>query len=288
MVPTSKTTPADSPRPAMADIDVFGLTHQGKVRATNADHFLIGSFHRALHVHASSLGEHLPSQETESRGFLLMVADGVGAFASARDGSAQAVASVVQHLLHTTEICSDMAITREATAVEHLRESVMQAHKALLEIAEERGLGPAATTLTLSATFWPRRFVIHVGDSRAYRLRGDEFKLLTHDQTMAEVMVESGAMSREEAEKSRLKHVLWSAVGSNEVAPEVSIDDAARRDVMLICSDGLTKHVSDDEIRVHLATTTGSEATCRALLDLALERGGTDNVTVVMSRIRPG
>ena len=80
--------------------------------------------------------------------------------------------------------------------------------------------------------------------------------------------------------------MLWSALGGREASPETLTTDIQFDDIMLICSDGLTKHVSDSEIRDHLLRTTGSEATCRDLLDLALSRGGTDNVTVVMSRLR--
>jgi serine/threonine protein phosphatase PrpC len=102
------------------------------------------------------------------------------------------------------------------------------------------------------------------------------------------MMVEAGAMSTDAAERSHLKHVLWSAVGSQEVTPEVTITDCDLRDRALLCSDGLTKHVTDDEIREHLERDMSSEETCRALVDLALQRGGSDNVTVVMGRVRKG
>src|SRR3954463_16403023 len=95
-------------RPTLAEVDAFGLTHPGLVRRTNADHFLVSSLHRTLHVHATSLGGDLGPQETESRGFLLLVADGVGAMAGAAEGSARAVVSVAQHLLHATELSSEL------------------------------------------------------------------------------------------------------------------------------------------------------------------------------------
>ena len=93
-------------------------------------------------------------------------------------------------------------------------------------------------------------------------------------------------MSPESAEHSRLKHVLWSAVGSTEIAPEVLVTDCDNRDRVLLCSDGLTKHVSDDEIRDYLSREMSSEEMCRALLELALSRGGTDNITIVSGRVR--
>jgi protein phosphatase len=84
-----------------------------------------------------------------------------------------------------------------------------------------------------------------------------------------------------------LKHVLWSAVGNDEIVPQVVPTDITRRDVILVCSDGLTKHVSDDEIRERLARDESSEENVRALVDLALQRGGSDNVTAVVGKIRP-
>ena len=131
----------------MSEIDVFGLTHPGKVRETNADHFLIASFHRALRVHATSLAGGIGVQETESRGFLLLVADGVGGLSSAAEGSERAVATVAQHLLHATELCSQIAVAQQDEAVEDLRAAVLRAHQALLEAFKDLprpGLAAAA------------------------------------------------------------------------------------------------------------------------------------------------
>lgn len=269
-------------RPATSEIDVFGLTDRGRVRKSNADHFLIGSFHRSLRIHATSMGGDLGPRETESRGFIGVVADGVGGMDAAAEGSAQALETVARHLLHASEICSNMAVSREQEAIEELKRAVAEAHRALREDVRQG----SATTLTMFAAFWPRAFVVHVGDSRLYRLRGMEFRCMTTDQTVAQMMVEAGAMTREVAERSNLKHVLWSAVGSHEVAPQVVTYDCDIRDRTLICSDGLTKHVSEEEIRDHLLRDLSSEDTCRALVQLALERGGSDNVTVVMGRVR--
>jgi len=274
-------------RPTVAEVDVFGLTHPGLVRRTNADHFLVAILHRTLRVHVTSLGGGIGPQESESRGFLLLVADGVGGMAGAAEGSARAVTSVAQHLLHATEICSQLASAQESVAVETFREAVTQAHRTLLADAAADEEGRAnATTLTMFASFWPRAFVVNVGDSRAYRYRDGALERLTTDQTFAQMMVQAGALSPAGAEKSQLKHMLWSALGSQEVVPDVLVTDVTRRGVVLLCTDGLTNHVSDDEIKAHLASCTSAEETCHKLVDLALERGGQDNVTVVIARVR--
>jgi serine/threonine protein phosphatase PrpC len=272
-------------RPTIAEVDVFGVTHPGRVRRTNADHFLVASLHRTLKVHATSLGGSVGPEETESRGLLLLVADGVGGLAGAEEGSARAVTTVAQHLLHATELSSQLAMTNEKDAIENLREAVAAAHRALLTATDEDGR-TTASTLTMFASFWPRAFVVHVGDSRAYRYRDGVLTRLTTDQTFAQMMVESGALTPASAQGSHLKHVLWSALGSQEVVPEVRVTDVTRRGVIMLCTDGLTTYVTDDEIKTHLANCRSAEETCNKLLNLALERGGQDNVTVVIGHVR--
>jgi serine/threonine protein phosphatase PrpC len=273
------------PRPAMSEIDTFGLTHQGRVRPVNNDHFLIASFHRNLRVHYTSIPGGIGHQETESRGFLLLVADGVGGLKTAGDGSALALSTLAAHLLHATELCSELVLTQQEKASVELRDAVMQAHHALVDLAKESG-GRPATTLTMFAGFWPRAFIVHVGDSRLYRFRDGEMTCFTADQTYEQLMLESGAIKPGTPEAARLKHVLWSAVGNEEIVPQIVSTDITRRDVILVCSDGLTKHVNDDEIRARLARDESAEDNVRALVDLALERGGSDNVTAVVGKIR--
>jgi protein phosphatase len=270
-------------RPRWTEVDVCGLTHQGLMRETNADHFLVASFRRTLRIHASSLGEIDGPHETEQKGLLLLVADGVG---DAGDGAARALSTVAQHLLHETEICSQMVAHRQDDAVEYLRESVIKAHQTLIDASTSGECECRPTTLTMYAAFWPFAFVLHVGDSRLYRYRDGILERLTTDQTLAQIMIDVGKMSTDTAEHSPLKHILWSAVGSNELSPQVVVTDCRRGGVVLLCTDGLTKHVSDAEIASHMSRHAPSEKTCQALIDLALSRGGSDNVTVVMGRTR--
>src|SRR5688572_7492457 len=138
------------PRPAMSEIDTFGLTDRGKVRSANNDHFLIASFHRNLRVHYTSIPHGIGHQETESRGFLFLVADGVGGLTSAGDGSALALSTLAHHLLHATELCSELVLTQQEKASVELRDAVMQAHRALEDMARQAG-GKPATTLTMYA-----------------------------------------------------------------------------------------------------------------------------------------
>jgi protein phosphatase len=279
------TQPDTTQRPTIAEVDMFGVTHPGRVRRTNADHFLVASLHRTMRVHATSLNGGVGPEESESRGLLMLVADGVGSLSGAEQGSAQVVSTVAQHLLNATELCSQMALRNEKEAIANLRDAVSTAHRALLTSTDDDGK-TRASTLTMFASFWPRAFVVHVGDSRAYRYRDGTLQRLTTDQTFAQMMVESGALTPAGAEASHLKHILWSAVGSQEVVPEVLVTDVTRRGVIMLCTDGLTSYVKDDEIKAHLADCRSAEQTCHTLLNLALERGGEDNITVLIAHVR--
>jgi len=284
---TSLTQPNVLQKPLPSQIDVCGLTHRGHVRSENADHFLIASFHRAMQVHNSSIPTSaFPALSADSRGYVFLVADGVGAFAQAANGSARAIRSVAQYLVDMSEVSLPSDPNREEEIVNRARAAFGEAHETLLQLDEEGVHGTAVTTLTMLIAIWPRAFVVHAGDSRAYRLRDGLLTQLTTDQTMAQVMIESGEMSVDSAEASPLKHVLVSALGGSQLDPQVSVQTLERQDVMLLCTDGLTKHVTDAEIGEHLRRGASSESTCQSLIDLALARGGQDNVTVVMGKAR--
>jgi serine/threonine protein phosphatase PrpC len=274
------------PKPLLNQIDVYGLTHKGLVRGTNADHFLVASFHRAILVHAASLApESLPAFSPDSRGFVLLVADGVGSMAHGVDGSAKVTDTIARYLVEMSEISLLAQPNREAELLERLREPVSAAHLELQAYARDIGTG-AATTITACLMVWPCAFIAHAGDSRAYRLRKGRLERLTTDQTMAQVMIDAGTMTREVAEASNLKNVLLSAVGGKEFDLAMSVTDTQLDDRWLLCTDGLTRHVSDEELKTSMASGMASEAMCKALLALALERGGADNVTIIAAQAR--
>jgi protein phosphatase len=274
-----------SQKPLPAEIDVCGLTHRGRVRSENADHFLIASFHRAMQVHNSSIPHTAFSAlSSDSRGYVFLVADGVGAFAQAANGSARAIRSVAQYLVDASEVSLSADSGREDEIVSHVRGALVEAHETLLKLDEEGIPGSAITTLTMLVAIWPRAYIVHVGDSRAYRLRNGELEQLTTDQTMAQAMIDSGEWTRDIADASPLKHVLVSALGSQQLDPQVRALPLERDDVLLLCTDGLTKHVSDEEIHSYLTRGGSAESMCQSLVDLSLSRGGADNITVVIGK----
>ncbi len=145
-----------------------------------------------------------------------------------------------------------------------------------------------ATTLTMAVFVWPNMYVTQVGDSRCYYYRDGKLERMTRDQTWAQALVDEGALPAEQSAESPFANVLASAIGGEEAKPEVT-RRALRRgadECVLLCTDGLTKHVTDQEIAACIGRTRTSEQLCRDLLDLALDRGGTDNVTVLAVRGR--
>lgn len=273
-------------KPLMSEVDVFGITHPGKVRPTNADHFLVASFHRAIRVHASSVpADKFPVFSPDSRGFLLLVADGVGSLSHAKEGSARLTDAIARYLVEMSEVSLQAQPDREHEMVDRVRESVSAAHEQLRDYAKEVG-GGAATTITMILMVWPCAFIAHAGDSRAYRLRDAVIERLTTDQTMAQVMINAGKMSQAQAESSKLKNVLLSAAGSATFDLTLVTTDIRRGDRWLLCTDGLTRHVSETEIRESLERDASAEQVCRDLLALALDRGGEDNVSIVVAGTR--
>lgn len=128
------------------------------------------------------------------------------------------------------------------------------------------------------------RVALQVGDSRHYVHREGELLRITRDQTMAQELFDQGVLTRTDAFSSRLANVLSSAIGGSQTAPVVTRLQSDWRNVHLLCTDGLTKHVSDERITQRLATMTSTKQVCEALLQDALDDGGSDNVTIVVGR----
>lgn len=284
--PTSHDTiEGAGPKPRDDEIDVYGLTHPGKLRKTNNDQFLIGSIHKRLDIRQTSLSE-LESQPfgDERLAFLLMVADGVGAGERGQEASKLALQTVTEYVSSSMRAYYAANGNAEHFA-EALQEAAMVCHAELLERAtqrpEYRGM---ATTLTLLLGVWPWFYLLQVGDSRHYVLHDGVLTQLTRDQTMAEDLIAQGAFQRTEAFMAKWSHVLASSIGGQNAAPVVRRLRNSWNNVHLQCSDGLTKHVSDEQIKRRLTEMTSARQVCEQLLQDALEGGGTDNITIIVGR----
>lgn len=289
---TSPDFPLDSEaladRRSAMDWEFFGLTHTGTVRKTNQDHFLVCSLRKHMEVHLTSLPnlDQLPL-EGERVAHFAMVADGVGSGAGGGEASRLALEEVSQYVAHTMRCYYTTDATNEQAFLDALEEAAMQGHARLVEMAEtDPERRRMATTLTLWIGAWPHSYLLQVGDSRCYIYGNDRLTQISRDQTMAQELVDQGVLTRSDAENSHWQHVLSSAIGGTQAAPVVTRVDQAWTSVGLLCSDGLTKHVSDEQIAERLRTMTSAKQACKALLNDALEDGGTDNITIVVGRVR--
>lgn len=274
-------------RPLDAELDLFGLTHPGKVRRENQDHFLLATVHPQALIHGTSLPDaDALLMRGERLATLLLVADGVGGGAAGHEASRLASETIARYVSSMLRCFHAAEAAGEGTPLQMLREGALQAHAAVLEqaaaVPERTGM---ATTLTLVLAMWPEAYVVQVGDSRCYHFRDGSLHRITHDQTVAQHLVDVGALDAEDLERSPLGNVLASAIGGGEALPEVTrLSIRERGCVLVLCSDGLTKHVADAEIEREIRAMRSSEQLCHSLLDLALERGGTDNITIIAGR----
>ncbi len=279
--------PAAAVRPTDGEIDLFGLTHQGHRRSNNQDHFLIATIHADVKVHGTSLPDTAKLAAPGSRlGTVLLVADGVGGTSDGAAAAQLATETVMQYVASSLRCYHEMGRGTDPQFLSSLREAALHAHEAVVAEAATRPDGASlATTLTLGIGVWPWLYVVQVGDSRAYIYAGKRLALVTRDQTMAQAMVDIGALKVKDVERSPLNNILSSAIGAEAATPEVSrVDVSERGCVVLLCTDGLTKHVSDTEIEAHCAMGRSAEELGRTLVDLALERGGSDNITIVIAQ----
>lgn len=273
-------------RPQFSQIDAWGVTHRGKVRETNQDHFFLGALARGVTVDATSIDEEGRSVlHAERLASLAMVADGVGS----RKGGGEAARIAVQELVSKVSEFYYEADYQESEDPEVftrlLHEAALSCHESLLERAEAvGGERRFATTLTLFLGLWPHAYLLQVGDSRCYILRGEDLTQITRDQTIAQELVDSGSLTQTVASRTRWANVLSSSIGGEQAAPVVTRVTRDWGNVVLLCSDGLTKHVSDERIEERLMAFTDARETCELLVQDALDEGGTDNVTVIVGR----
>jgi PPM family protein phosphatase len=289
MTSTDTATAADAlptRKPREEEIDVHGVTHPGKVRKDNQDHFVLCSLRKQLVVRLSSIPDATGLMtESERLASLAMVADGVGGAAQGETASRMALQAVTRYVSRATRCYFGAAEDDDQALLDALQEGARHCHAELIRLGEEdpdyRGM---ATTLTLYLGVWPRGYLLQVGDSRCYMLRDGELTQITRDQTMAQAMVDVGAMKAEEAANTQLAHTLTSSIGGRETHPKVTRFDMNWGNVLLLCSDGLTRHVPDERIRDVLRSMTSAKQACEVLLQEALEDGGSDNITVVVGR----
>jgi serine/threonine protein phosphatase PrpC len=252
-------------------IDLAADTHVGKKRVNNEDTFLT-----LLPMPTATL----PIEA------VFLAADGMGghqrgevASGAVRDIFAEVFSEQYETFLEMYAIADREELLHKL--IQEIHNNLHEMAQSLAQEGEQREM--MGTTLTTALVAENQLFLGHVGDSRAYLVRGDGLAPLTEDHTMAALMVKAGKMTEEEAAVSKYRNALSQAIGaSKKVRPDVFSFPLEDGDRLLLCTDGLTRHVSDDEIGDILMHQT-PQAACQALIDLANSRGGRDNITAVVA-----
>ncbi len=222
------------------------LTDKGLVREKNEDSFLA----------------------TE---YVLAVADGMGGHEAG--GLASQIA-----LVEAAKVLE----TKDQRPKAALSKAFSLANASVLQKARESNLDGMGTTMTVALVINRSAWIGHIGDSRAYLLRGADLSQLTQDHSLVEDLVRSGSLSREEAKIHPRKNIITKAIGVHKtVKPDIFSLALRENDRLILCTDGLTNQVDASDL-VKLATGGTPEETCSRLIDVAKDRGGSDNITAIV------
>lgn len=279
--------PADGPSTTAVQFDVAGLSDKGAVRDENQDHFLVVRTGRYFQTLATSLPAGEVPERSEEQGLLMMVADGMGGQAAGEVASRTVLATLTSLILEHPE----WILKVDEDSASDLLNRTIARYKALdaalaQRMRDEPALRGMGTTLTAAYSLGLDLFVAHVGDSRAYVLHDGAVRQLTRDHTHVQKLVDAGMLSREEAAGHQLRNVLTNVLGGAHRSVEVEFQRLrlAAGDRLLLCSDGLTGTVRDEEIAAILGASATSSESCRRLVDRALALGAPDNVTAIVAR----
>jgi protein phosphatase len=256
------------------------------VRPSNEDQFLIAELTKTMRIWQTSL-EEPRAQFGDERGHLFLVADGMGGHQAGEHASALAVSAVEQFTLNTFRWFLDPHRSEAQRVLAYFQNALRQADERIVEEAAEhpemRGMG---TTLTMAYQLDTQLCIVHVGDSRAYVFRNDELHQLTQDHTLTAELVRKGELRPDQIPGHKLRHVITNVVGGTEAGVHVEAHalEIQPGDRLLLCSDGLTEMVPNDEIAEAFRAQPDPEAACRSLLAKANDAGGRDNITVLVVR----
>ena len=277
---------------SLVQVDLGGCSHPGKVRANNEDHFLVARFDRWMKVLLTNLpAGSIPDRYGETA-YVLLVADGMGGAAAGEIASEIAITSLVDLVLRTPDwiMRLDEESTREMLA--RMDQRIGQIAGILRDkVRSDPSLSGMGTTMTFACSLGEDLVVCHIGDSRAYLFRDGRLHRLTRDHTMAQTLADAGVISPDAVDSHPMHHVLTHVIGAKDekAQAELGMLKLIDGDAVLLCTDGLTDMVTDERIGGALANVAGGQSpadVCASLLEMALEGGGRDNVTVALARYR--
>jgi len=268
-------------------VELHAKTDVGRVRRGNEDNFLLLDL-TAGRAWSGSDGAENPEDMREltlgGGGLVLVVSDGMGGALAGDVASRMAIEAVRDVLLGGEN--DGNGCDPESSLVDCLKHATLEANKNIhyksLEDSRCSGMG---ATLTGAAIKDDKLDLVQVGDSRAYVMRGQQIRLATKDQSLVQQLVDVGQISEAEAETHMFRNVILQALGAqNELTPATARIQLRDGDMLLLCSDGLSGKLRNEDIRQIVADAEDLSAACSALVAEANNRGGEDNITVVLAR----
>ena len=267
-------------------VKTFGITDKGRVRSSNEDQFLIAELTKAMRIWQTSLPES-KTQFGEEHGHLFLVADGMGGHQGGEHASTLAVVAIQQFTLNTLKWFFESNRQEAQRVLAEFQTAMRQADvRVRAEAAGHEELTGMGTTVTMAYHLGAQLCVMHVGDSRAYVFRGGELHQLTRDHTFTADLVRNGTIQPDAVGRHPFRHVITNVVGGNDVGVNVEAHalEVQPGDRLLLCSDGLTEMLTDDDIAATLRAEPDPEPAGRRLLAQANDAGGHDNITLVIVR----
>ena len=261
--------------PAGLAVDYFGRTDVGLVREHNEDNFLVVD----LEKQKRGIGSAILQTKIEGAGLLFAVCDGMGGAAAGEVASQMAVDTIHEMMQNGGKPRDrDHFARRLVRSIEEAGSRIFAAAKM---DRSRRGMG---TTSTVAGLVDKTLFVGQVGDSRAYVLRGDQFALITKDQSLVNQLIEAGQLTEEEAEAFEHSNIILQALGTTEdVTVDLTFLELRRGDRLLMCSDGLSGLVHGDMIKEVVKSSRDLIDCANQLIAMANAGGGHDNITVVLA-----
>lgn len=257
-------------------LSVAARTSIGRVRTRNEDAFLVADVAKG----PTRLEENAAHLKVGAKGALLAVSDGMGGHKAGDVASSLTLESLYRALAQeSAEPATDTRLTRAAEA----------ANEEVYVAGRRPSLAKMGATLTAILLEGEVAYVAEVGDSRAYVIRDGIAHRLTTDQSLAEIARSAGALTPAEVARSPLRNVLAQAIGQTpDVSVALSALDLRLRDCLVLASDGLTGKVADEEIAREIVSSPSLSTACQNLVRLANERGGEDNITVLLAGVSEG
>jgi protein phosphatase len=261
-----------SETPNDIQVSVFARTDTGLRRKGNEDAFMIAD----LTTGNLGLGPDMMTHKIGTRGSLMVVSDGMGGAAAGEIASEMAVKTIRDSLMQ-----SDVTID----VYERLKKATEIANEQIWDFARQnlqyKGMGATLTAVLIQQA---SAFIAQVGDSRAYLVRGKQIKQLTKDQSLVQALVDSGAVKPDQID-SIPQNVITQALGTSPaVEAAISSVELCQNDTLIVCSDGLSNKVKDEEMAHLVRQTKDLPLLCRSLVEMANQRGGEDNITVITAK----